>query len=398
MARIGIYGGSFNPVHMGHVQAAKYAIDSLGLDRLLVIPSSQTPGKQKVHNTPTDAHRLEMLKLAFESHPSVVIDHRELARGGISYTVDTLRELAKCFPEDELILFVGTDMFLSFLTWYCPEAILQYASLGVFFRGERNELEAIEKQKTAIEAMGGKVHLVKNPVTAISSTALRRMLVFGCADPFLPEDVGAYIRKNSLYDTGADYRGLSEEALTQVVTRLLKPSRVAHVLGCRQAAVELANLWGANPCDAARAALLHDITKALDGPLQLTLCEQYGVCLDAFSSQNPKTLHALTGSFVAERIFGENQAVVEAIRHHTTGKANMNVLETIIYVADYMEPNRDFPGVQALRDLAYTDLDGALKLGLEMTVSLLREQGRQISPESLDALSYLNTRKKESIC
>ena len=381
MARIGIYGGSFDPVHTGHTQAASFAINALDLDRLIVIPSSHTPGKDKAYNSPGDAHRLEMLKLAFAGEPKITVDDRELVRGGNSYTVDTVCQLAKEFPEDDLILFVGTDMFLSFLSWYQPETILRYVSLGVFFRGEKNELEAIEKQKTAIEAMGGKVQLA-----------------FGCADPFLPEGVGAYIRKNGLYDTAADFHGLSEEALSQAVIRLLKPSRVAHVMGCRQAAVELADLWGAVPRDAARAALLHDITKALDGPLQLTLCQQYGVCLDAFSTQNPKTLHALTGSLVAQRIFGENKAVVEAIRHHTTGKANMNVLETIIYVADYMEPNRDFPGVQALRDLAYTDLDGALKLGLEMTVSLLREQGRQISPESLEALSYLNSRKKESKC
>ena len=141
--------------------------------------------------------------------------------------------------------------------------------------------------------------------------------------------------------------------------------------------------------DAARAGLLHDITKALDGPLQLTLCAEYGKVLDEFSENNPKTLHALTGSLVAERIFGENEAVVKAIESHTTGKAAMNTLEKIIYVADYMEPNRDFPGVETLRQLAYTDLDGALKLGLEMTLAMLREQKRQISPASSQALAYL---------
>ena len=111
--------------------------------------------------------------------------------------------------------------------------------------------------------------------------------------------------------------------------------------------------------------------------------------LDEFSENNPKTLHALTGSLVAERIFGENEAVVKAIESHTTGKPAMNTLEKIIYVADYMEPNRDFPGVEELRRLAYTDLDGALKLGLEMTLAMLRQQKRQISPASSQALAYL---------
>ena len=94
---------------------------------------------------------------------------------------------------------------------------------------------------------------------------------------------------------------------------------------------------------------------------------------------------------VAERIFGENEAVVSAIRHHTTGKADMNLLEMIIYVADYMEPNRDFPGVEQLRELAYRDIRAALKLGLEMTLAHLKRQGNEVSPESREALAFLGT-------
>ena len=122
----------------------------------------------------------------------------------------------------------------------------------------------------------------------------------------------------------------------------------------------------------------------------MTLCEAYGKILSDFSRRYPKTLHALTGSLVAERIFGENKAVVEAIACHTTGKADMNLLEKIIYVADYMEPNRDFPGVENLRHLAFTDMDAALKLGLEMTLEHLNRQGNEVSPESREALAWLN--------
>jgi nicotinate-nucleotide adenylyltransferase len=161
--------------------------------------------------------------------------------------------------------------------------------------------------------------------------------------------------------------------------------------------VELAKHWGADVTDAARAGILHDITKALDGPLQLTLCEAYGKILSDFSRKYPKTLHALTGSLVAEVVFGENPEVVEAIRSHTTGKADMTALQKIIYIADYMEPCRDFPGVEKLRHLAFTDLDAALKLGLEMTLEHLANQGNEVSPESQDALRFLN-RKGETLC
>jgi nicotinate-nucleotide adenylyltransferase len=294
------------------------------------------------------------------------------------------------YPDACLILFMGTDMFLSIHTWKNPEFILENVTLGVFYRGDKGENRAIEAKKAELEAQGAKVELVQNVVIPISSTQMRRLLAFRCAGAFLPEGVLDYIREHRLYDTRADWKNLPMDKLEQVVISLLKPNRVAHVLGCRDTAVELAKHWGADVTDAARAGILHDITKAIDGPLQLTLCEAYGKILSDFSRRYPKTLHALTGSLVAKRIFGENEAVVSAIEHHTTGKADMNLLEKIIYVADYMEPNRDFPGVEKLRELAFTDMDAALKLGLEMTLEHLKRQGAEVSPQSRDALAWLN--------
>ena len=387
MERIGIYGGSFNPPHVGHIRAARYAIEVLQLSKLLLVPACTAPHKTLPPNSPTPRQRCEMLDLAAETGMEVC--DIELSRGGTSFTCETVEQLRRQYPEQELILLMGTDMFLSFLTWREPERIVRNASIGVFCRGEKDETESIREQKQKLEALRAVVYEVENPVTAISSTQLRRMLVFQCAASFLPEKVGAYIAENGLYAARKGYRNLSMTELEQVVTGLLKPNRVAHVLGCRDTAAQLARRWGADETDAARGGLLHDITKALDGSLQLTLCREYGIVLSEFSQNNPKTLHALTGSLVAERIFGENPAVVAAIRSHTTGKPGMNTLEKILYVADYMEPNRDFPGVETLRTLAFEDLDKALALGLTMTIDLLKQQGREISPESAEALAFL---------
>lgn len=389
MERIGIYGGTFNPPHLGHIQAASQAVEILHLDHLYLIPDCIAPHKAMPTNSATDVQRLEMLSIAAKDSPRMEVLDIEIQRKGISYTWETVRLLKEMHSDAELILLMGTDMFLSFHTWKFPEEITCRASLGVFYRGEKGEREAIEARKREMESQGVTVYLVENEVVSISSTQLRRLLAFRCAGEFLPDGVLDYIRENRLYDTRADWKNLPMEKLEQVVISLLKPNRVAHVLGCRDTAVELAKHWGADVTDAARAGILHDITKAIDGPLQLTLCEAYGKILDAFSRKYPKTLHALTGSMVAERIFGENEAVVSAIRHHTTGKADMNLLEMIIYVADYMEPNRDFPGVDRLRELAFTDIRAALKLGLEMTLEHLNRQGNEVSPESREALAFL---------
>jgi nicotinate-nucleotide adenylyltransferase len=331
-----------------------------------------------------------MLELAVAGEEKIRVSDIELKREGKSFTYLTVEALAELYPGAELYLLMGTDMFLSFHTWRNPERITAKAALAVMYRGEKGEAEKIEARKAEMEAAGVRVSLVKNDTIPISSTQLRRLIAFGCADAFLPAGVGAYIREKGLYESTAEWKNLPMEQLEAVVVRLLNPNRVAHVLGCRDTAVELAKRWGADVTDAARAGILHDITKALDGPLQLTLCEAYGKILSDFSRKYPKTLHALTGSLVAERIFGENEAVVAAICSHTTGKADMNLLEKIIYVADYMEPCRNFPGVEKLRALAYEDMDAALKLGLEMTLRHLANLGDEVSPESKEALDFLN--------
>ena len=391
MERIGIYGGTFNPPHIGHIQAAKQAVSLLGLSKLLLVPAYAPPHKSALpSNSPTPRQRLEMLRIAVADSPKIEVSDLELIREGISYSVETVAQVRRDYPEAELVLFVGTDMFLSFDTWKNPDEILKNASLGVFYRGEEGERSDIQEKKAELEARGARVYLVQNDVIPISSTQMRRLLAFRCAGEFLPEGVLDYVREHRLYDTRADWKNLPMDQLEQVVISLLKPSRVKHVLGCRDTAVELAKRWGADVTDAARAGILHDVTKAIDGPLQLTLCAAYGKLLDDFSKRYPKTLHALTGSMVAKRIFGENEAVVSAIEFHTTGRADMTLLEKIIYVADYMEPNRDFPGVERLRELAFTDLDAALKLGLEMTLEHLGEQGVAVSPASRDALAWLN--------
>ena len=389
--RIGIYGGTYSPPHIGHLRAAEYAIEALKLDRLLLIPTGVSPHKAMSAGA-TSADRLQMLRLSAANMEKAQVSDIEIRRQGSSYTVDTLRAIREENSGAELVLLMGTDMFVSFLNWREPESILSLATLAVFCRGERGEQERIEAQKAKLEALGARVELVRNPVNAISSTDLRRMLVFGCADPFLMPGVGDFIREKGLYGLDRNRKHLPMEELEKEVIALMNPNRVAHVLGCRDTAVELARVYGENEVDAARAGLLHDITKAIDGPLQLTLCDEYGIVLDTFSRSFPKTLHALTGSLVAQRIFGENENVVSAICHHTTGRANMTLLEKIIYIADYVEPNRDFPGVEEMRAMAYTDLDQAVLMGLQSAVAHVRRQGQGLAPATLEALEFLKAK------
>lgn len=392
MGRIGIYGGTFNPPHRGHISAARQAIDLLELDKLLLIPASVPPHKTLPENSPTAMQRLELVQLAFGDIHRAEICDLELKRQGHSYTVDTVEELHRRYPEDELYLIMGTDMFTTFLQWYQPERICRYVTLAVFMRESRDtdsreQMLALARQIR--EKLQGRVELVGNDILPMSSTDVRRMTAFGAAQEILPENVCQRIHDLNLYGIRNDYRSLSMEELERRVVTLLDPKRVPHVLGCRDMAVKLAEHYGTDPVDAARAGLLHDITKALSPQLQETLCRAHRVLPEQYAHENPKTLHAFTGALVAQKVFGENEAVTRAICSHTTGCGDMNTLQKIIYIADYVEMNRDFPGVESLRTLAFEDLDRAMLTGLRMTVDLLLQQGRVVSQNSLSAIASL---------
>lgn len=389
MGKIGVYGGSFNPIHLGHLRAAEEAARELQLDRVLLIPANAAPHKQQQVDAPTAQQRMEMVSLAVQDHSVLEACDLELRREGRSYTVDTLTELAALFPNDELFLIMGTDMFLSLHRWYRPDEICRLASIVCVGRDGTDSAVLLEQADHLRQDLGARVHLADNRVLQMSSTTVRRMLFFNCAEAYLPLRVLDYIRKNHLYYCGSDLRYLPFDELKKLSLSLHKESRVAHVIGCCETAQKLAARWGEPVALAARAGILHDVTKALDAAEQLRLCEKYGIILDDFVIAHHKLLHSKTAAAVAEHIFGEDPIVVNAIYWHTTGRAGMSTMEKILYIADYAEPNRSFDGVEKIRAHLYEDLDLALYTGFSMSLAELEREGKAFDRHSYDAWRFL---------
>ena len=272
------------------------------------------------------------------SCPAQVLDV-EVKRQGKSYTADTLRTLRRQYPEDELWLLMGTDMFLSLQDWREPQEILRLARVAAFSRTGDPEQQRFARQRA-----------------------------------YLEETFGAQV---------------TPEELRPIALSFLKPKRMPHVLGTEQEAIRLARRYGADETDARIAALLHDCTKKLDMEQQLALCRRYDIRLDELEQHALKLLHAKTGAAVARDIFGVKDAVYEAIRWHTTGKPDMTLLEKVIYLADYIEPNRDFPGVERLRRAVYDDLDKGLLMGLSDTIDEMERMGNPVHHDTLEARDFL---------
>ena len=397
--KIGVYGGTFNPPHLGHIAAARTAMEILGLDVLYLVPSGSPPHKEIPSGSPSPVQRLEMTRLAGEylnAGNRVQTLDMEMTAPGKSYTSHTIAALRERYPADSLWLLMGTDMFLTIHQWHETERILSCAGIAAFGRTEEDTEELFTRQREWLfhRYPEARIYTMNVPdVINISSTELRRRLANGEGGSYLPPAVYGYILREGLYNTRADLRHLPLSQLRSVGLSYLDHRRISHVLGTEQEAIRLCMRYGGDMETARRAALLHDCTKRLGFDEQIALCERYGIELDEMERSEGKLLHAKTGAVIAERIFGESSEVVSAIRWHTTGRADMTLPEKIMYLADYMEPSRDFPGVEELRRVCYEDLDKGLALGLEMGIQELTERGQPVHHATLQALRFLREQK-----
>ena len=389
---IGIYGGTFDPPHWGHITAARAAMEQLKLDRLVLIPDRVPPHKALPEGSASPEQRLEMAALATaELGKRAEVSDRELRRDGPSYTSDTLAELRREHPEDTLWLLMGSDMFLSLQTWHAPEEIMALARIAPFSREAEDESETFAAQQSRLEReYGAQIQIVQNPeVRGLSSTEVRAALAAGRGSDLLPPAVYGYVLREHLYGTHKALTGLTPDELRPIAMSYLKPKRMPHVLGTEQEAVRLVRRYGGDETQARIAALLHDCTKKMDMAQQLALCEKYGIMLDELEQKALKLLHSKTGAAIARDVFGVEDAVYDAILYHTTGKPDMTRLEKIIYLADYIEPTRDFPGVDELRKTVYEDMDKGLLMGLTMTIQEMEEMGNPVHHLTRDARDYL---------
>ena len=198
MARVGILGGTFNPPHLGHLLCASEAADQLGLDRVLLTPVAVPPHKE-AEDDPGAQERLALCRAAVAGDERLGVCDVEIARGGASYTVDTLRELHEREPEDHLTFIVGGDIALGLPTWREPEAVLELATLAVAERAGAARAEIAERIEAAFGGRGS-LEFFDMPRIDVSSSQIRRRVAEGRPIRYLvPDHVADRIDQGRLY-------------------------------------------------------------------------------------------------------------------------------------------------------------------------------------------------------
>lgn len=380
--RIGIFGGSFDPIHSEHFYLGKRAVESLALDKLIVMPA-HTPPHKKGKSLTSDISRLEMCKLAFESLEQAEISDYEITSGGISYTYLTCEYFKEKYPNAELFWLVGTDMLRDFPNWKYHERIVNAVQLAVCARAENVGWLNAEQDKF-FKRFGKNFSVIDYNGKDISSTMIRVLAGAGeDLSAFVGESVSKYIQEKGLYKIP-----YASEALS-----LLKAERKAHSLRVAYMAAKRAPSLGIPERKAIEAALFHDCAKYLPAN------HKYLKDFTPPERVPAPVLHQFTGAYLARTQFGvTDEDVLNAIVYHTSGRENMSALEKLIFLADMLESDRDFEGVDELRGKFWDvsdDLTNCMSLALTKSLEFLQKKGGEIYALTAQAANYYKKRSKK---
>lgn len=384
-----LFGGTFDPIHEAHLQMTRLVLDAFKLDNVLLMPTAIPPHKLKA-DMASAKHRIAMCKLAVADDARFAVSDMEIARGGASFTVDTLTALHAAYPDTQWYLLVGADMFLSFGTWYRFEDILRLATVCVVPRADITAAQLRDYAMTLPDF--AKVEILDTPVEDISSTTIRAHVLAGeSTDGLVPPAVAEYIAKHHLYTIQKDMDlAAIEPQCIEIIRKRESEYRFAHSLEVAKSAEKLAKQYGGDVQKARFAGLMHDVMKDVSQNEQLQIFEDFDILLTDVEQHAPKLWHAMAGAAFLEYVLRmDDRDILNAVRYHTTARAGMSLLEKIVYVADFISADREYPDVDVMRKLAKQSLEDAMRYALEYTVRDLRQKGATVHPDTIAALAAL---------
>ena len=414
--RLGLMGGTFDPIHIGHLRVAEEMRLTLDLDAVLFIPTGNPVFKKD--QQVTDARvRLEMCRRAVMGNPHFDVSDIEVEREGYTFTVDTLRTLRAHYPDNvKLFFIVGSDTASTVGKWRDVAEVAQLASLAVA-AGRPGSAQADELHKSVLEAAPFDLHIVQVSPLKVSSSELREALRSARPCRYLiPEPIRSFIREHGLYmDEGCRFASrngsevprddgmaasapaendvdvLSKEFFKRRKKELeerVSPKRFEHSMGVSKACVLLAQTYGLDEKKARLAGLLHDWDKGMDDDQARARVRELGMedVVDPWVVEHmPRVLHGYTAARALHRDFPQiPEDILQAIDRHTTAAEDMEPLDMALYIADAIEPNRQFGRIDELRaSVGKVSLEELYYQTYEYWTFLLFERKKTLHPDTM---------------
>lgn len=386
--RIGIMGGTFDPIHQGHIRMAQCALDSMELDRVLMLPSGNPPHKPDV--TPGE-DRYRMVCAACAGIPELEPCREEIDRSGTIYTVDTLSILKEKYPKADMYYLIGADTLMELKNWREYGRVLSLCHFLVCPRSSRYTQNELEAERKRLHALGGRIAWLEMETLDVSSTEIREAIRAGHPAPHLPVPVQEYAEAAGLY--GAQSRIPQARDWLPRLFGDLSVKRFAHTMAVAATARRLALIHGLDADRAEMAGLLHDCAKCMPLKDMQRLAKENRLTQDASLMESGALLHAIAGECRAAQDYGmTDPAVLSAIRRHTTGAPGMTKLDMAVWLADAIEPTRaPYPTLDKVRALSETSLEKAILASLEGTLAYVRKSGKAVHPATMETIQWLRT-------
>ncbi len=380
--RFAIMGGTFDPIHNGHLVTAEAVRDEFDLECVIFIPSGKPPHKDNSSVTHS-WHRYLMTVIATVANPFFRVSRLEIERPGHTYTIDTLTHLKSICRSDAEIYFIsGADAIAQIFTWKDSEKLLTMCNFVAVSRPGQDKDKLMSDIALIQKSYAGKIYFLDVPALAISSSDIRNRV--GKNKPIkylLPEEVERYIEKQELYRSAGN-----PEDIIDALRKNLSKKRFEHTIRVAKEAVRLSAHYRVDKEQAYIAALLHDYAKDIPYEKQIKLCEEHGITADRLLKSQPELIHAFLGAELARKRFNIPQSIYNAIKFHTTGRADMGILEKIIFLADAMDPYRK--DAEQLRKTAMEDIDKAMAEKLKNKAEHVKNQGKTVHPHAIAAYKY----------
>ncbi|MGI6045865.1 MAG: nicotinate-nucleotide adenylyltransferase [Eggerthellaceae bacterium] len=406
--RLGIMGGTFDPIHIGHLASADQACRAFDLDGVLFIPTYNPVFKldQEVSDA---ALRLEMVRLATCSNEAFDVSDIEIKRGGKTFTADTLRELRKHFPDNvDFYFMVGADAAATLGKWRDCAVIASLAEIIVLRRPGYEVPTHIQEELESKYQF--RLHFLDVTSLSVSSSDLRARVSLGETVRYLvSKPVWDFIEIHELYRGPSPLSAAQSEvsvddsdvfskafikARKEEIKQTKKPKLAKHMFRVAKTAREIAQVYGVDQDKAYLAGLLHDWDKTHDMDEMRRHIRDWGVAVDPYVYDHmPKLMHGPTAAARLSARFPQiPEDVLEAIARHTSAAIDMSSLDMVVYVADSIEPGRDYPGADDLRSLVgAVPLDRLFFEVFKHTLTYLLERNMAIYPGTFDVWNYYSS-------
>ena len=380
-----IFGGTFDPPHNGHINLLHNAIKKIKPDKTLVIPSYIPVHKEKSNTNATI--RYEMCKCFLSLGESIEISGLEINRKGASYTIDTINILKNQFPQYDLYMAMGSDMLLYLKEWKEWKSILKNLIIVYQNRLESDRIK-VEKYVKELQKFGGRFIMCSDNILEISSTKIRKN---SKEMQNVPKEAQNIIDKNDLYKEN-NLKNISIKELRILAKKTLSKKRYEHTASVCDMAVFLAKKNNMKLKKVKISALLHDILKEKSKHELKDIFKDFDI--EEILNKPEPLWHSFLGGIYVKEILGiDDEEIASAITCHTTAKCNMSKLDKVIFLADMVCEGREYPGLKKLRKIVNEDLDNGMIKALEMNIAFIKEKGKSVSFESIEALEYFKNNK-----